>query len=87
MQPTAVAELVENASLPGSSRWFGFAGLAMGLGLIVLDGTVVAVALPSIIDDLDLGLSDAQWINSLYSVVFAALLLTSGRLGDRFGAA
>ncbi|MCA0294676.1 MAG: MFS transporter [Actinobacteria bacterium] len=84
MPHTAVVDPV-GTSLPGPARWLGFAGLAAGLALIVLDGTVVAVALPSIIDDLDLGLADAQWINSLYAVVFAALLLTSGRLGDRFG--
>ncbi len=45
----------------------------------------VGVALPVIITDLDLDLTDAQWVNSLYSVVFAALLLSTGRLGDRIG--
>ncbi|MBW3084081.1 Riboflavin transporter RibZ [Austwickia sp. TVS 96-490-7B] len=53
--------------------------------MIVLDGTIVGVALPAIIADLHLDLTDAQWINSMYAVVFAALLLTSGRLGDRLG--
>lgn len=71
---------------PGAARpWLGFAALAAALAMIVLDGTVVGVALPAILDDLDLGLSDAQWINSVYPVVFAALLLTFGRLGDRHG--
>lgn len=68
-----------------SARWLGFAALAAGLALIVLDGTIVGVALPAIIDDLDLALADAQWVNSLYAVIFAALLLTFGRLGDRYG--
>ncbi len=85
MEPAvAVADPV-GTEPSGATRWLGFAGLAAGLALIVLDGTVVSVALPSIIDDLGLGLADAQWVNSLYAVVFAALLLTSGRLGDRFG--
>ncbi|NNG18459.1 DHA2 family efflux MFS transporter permease subunit [Naumannella sp. ID2617S] len=53
--------------------------------MIVLDGTIVGVALPTIITDLRLDLTDAQWINSLYNVVFAALLLTMGRVGDRLG--
>lgn len=53
--------------------------------MIVMDGTIVAVALPTIIDDLHLDITDAQWVNSLYSIVFAALLLTTGNLGDRLG--
>lgn len=59
--------------------------LAAGLSLIVLDGTIVGVALPQIIAALDLHLTDAQWINSLYAMIFAALLLWFGRLADRFG--
>lgn len=59
--------------------------LAAGLSMIVLDGTIVGVSIPSIIDALHLDLTQAQWINSLYSVILAALLLTSGRLGDRVG--
>lgn len=61
--------------------------LAFALALIVLDGSIVSVALPSIITDLGLGITDAQWINSLYAVIFSALLLVSGRLGDRHGRA
>lgn len=53
--------------------------------MIVVDGTIVGVALPVIIRDLKLDLSDAQWINAVYSVVFAALLLTTGWLSDRLG--
>ncbi len=70
---------------PTRSDWIGLWVLALALAMIVLDGTIVGVALPVIIRDLDLSLTEAQWINSLYSVVFAALLLTFGRLGDRFG--
>ncbi|SDS68764.1 MFS transporter [Microlunatus soli] len=68
-----------------SRRWAGLAVLAASLAMIVLDGTVVGVALPTVIADLHLDLTDAQWVNSLYSVVFAALLITAGRIGDRFG--
>jgi len=53
--------------------------------MIVLDGTIVGVALPAIITDLHLDLTQAQWVNAIYSVVFAALLLSAGRLGDRWG--
>ncbi|MGF7124758.1 DHA2 family efflux MFS transporter permease subunit [Rhodococcus sp. TAF43] len=69
----------------GRRDWIGLGVLAAGLSLIVVDGTIVNVSLPVIIDELDLDLTDAQWINSIYSVVFAALLLTAGRLGDRLG--
>lgn len=67
------------------TKWWALAVLAVGLAMIVMDGTIVAVALPTIIGDLDMSLTQAQWVYSLYSVVFAALLLTSGHLSDRFG--
>ncbi|QBJ96620.1 DHA2 family efflux MFS transporter permease subunit [Rhodococcus sp. ABRD24] len=69
----------------GRRDWIGLGVLAAGLSLIVVDGTIVNVSLPVIIDQLNLDLTDAQWINSIYAVVFAALLLTAGRLGDRLG--
>lgn len=69
--------------MPGTRhRWWALATLASGLALIVLDGTIVGVATPTIVDSLHLDLADAQWISSLYNVVFAALLLPLGRLGD-----
>lgn len=64
-------------------RWFALYTLALGLAMIVVDGTIVGVALPDIITKLNL--TDAQWVNSLYSVVFAALVLSTGRLADRIG--
>lgn len=80
-------QLRESAPATGSARtkWAGLGVLAAGLSMIVIDGTIVGVSLPTIINDLHLDLNEAQWVNSLYSVVLAALLLTSGRLGDRFG--
>ena len=53
--------------------------------MIVLDGTIVGVALPVIIADIGLDLTDAQWVNSLYAVLLAALLLSTGKLADRWG--
>lgn len=70
---------------PTSRDWLGLTVLAVGLGLIVLDGTIVGVALPAIIGDLHLTLTDAQWVNSLYAVLLAALLLSTGNLADRLG--
>ncbi|ERS57948.1 MULTISPECIES: MFS transporter [Corynebacterium] len=59
--------------------------LSVGLGVIVLDGTIVGVALPSIITDLQLNLTQAQWVNSLYAVLLAALLLSTGKIADTWG--
>ncbi len=53
--------------------------------MIVLDGTIVGVAIPKIVTGLGLDITEAQWVNSIYSVVFAALLLSVGRVGDRIG--
>lgn len=70
---------------PSRREWMGLAVLAAGLGMIVLDGTIVGVAMPDIIRDLTLDLTDAQWVSSLYAVLLAALLLSTGKLADRFG--
>ncbi|MBD3689248.1 MFS transporter [Nanchangia anserum] len=70
-----------------SRAWAGLAVLAVGVGLIVIDGTIVGVSLPTIITDLGLALTTAEWVNALYSVIFAALLLSFGKAGDIFGTA
>lgn len=59
--------------------------LALGVSLIVIDGTIVNVALPEIIDALSLNLSEAEWVNSIYALLFAALLIAVGATADRFG--
>ena len=79
-----MASVTESAA-PSRRDWLGLATLAAGLGMIVLDGTIVAVALPAIIADLDLNLTDAQWVNSSYAVVLAGSLLATGKLADRWG--
>jgi EmrB/QacA subfamily drug resistance transporter len=50
--------------------------------MIIVDATIVNVAIPSIIRDLRIGITQAQWANSIYSLVFAALLISVGRVGD-----
>jgi EmrB/QacA subfamily drug resistance transporter len=64
------------------ARWFGLATLSLGVAMIIVDATIVNVAIPSIIREFGLGLADAEWINSIYSLVFAALLITLGKVGD-----
>ncbi len=66
-------------------RWLALAMLSVGVAMIIVDATIVNVAIPSIIDDLGIELVDAEWINTIYSLVFAALLITLGRIGDLYG--
>lgn len=76
---------LDRQAAPSRRDWLGLGILSAGLGLIVLDGTIVGVALPNIMADLRLTLSDAQRVSSIYAVILAALLLTTGRLADRWG--
>ena len=57
----------------------------LGSGIAFLDATVVNVALPSIGEDLDAGLSGLQWTVNAYALTLAGLLLIGGSLGDHFG--
>ena len=66
-------------------RWFTLGAVAFGLFMIMLDNTVVNVALPSIQRDLGVGLSELQWIVAGYALTFAALMLTGGKLADHYG--
>ncbi len=69
----------------GRGRWIGLALLSIGVAMIIVDATIVNVAVPSIIRELALNSTQAEWINTVYALVFAALLVTLGRLGDVFG--
>jgi hypothetical protein len=66
-------------------RWAILAVLCLSLVLIVMDNTILNVALPSLVNDLGATNSQLQWIVDSYVLVFAGLLLTAGALGDRFG--
>ncbi|GAA0426335.1 MFS transporter [Leifsonia naganoensis] len=70
----------------GARRWIGLIAVALGVALIVVDTTIVNVITPSVIDDLKIDSSQAQWIQESYAIVFAALLLVSGRIADLRGA-
>lgn len=67
-------------------RWLGLIAIALGVALIVVDTTIVNVIIPSIIEDLETGSTEAQWIQESYAIVFAALLLVVGRVADMVGA-
>ncbi|MDQ3890631.1 MAG: MFS transporter [Actinomycetota bacterium] len=66
-------------------KWWTLAAVAFGLFMIMLDNTVVNVALPSIQRDLHIGLSELEWIVTGYALTFAALMLTGGKLADLLG--
>jgi EmrB/QacA subfamily drug resistance transporter len=79
------AEFQANVVLTGRKRWAALAFLALGVSMIILDATVVNVALPTMIRDLDLSTADAEWVSAAYSLTFASLLIFWGRLADRLG--
>jgi len=76
-------------SAPPSStlreRWIALVVLCTGMLMIILDGTIVNVALPSIQDDLGFDQSDLAWVVNAYLIPFGGLLLLAGRLGDLAG--
>ncbi len=66
-------------------RWWTLGAMCFALFMIMLDNTVVNVALPSIQRELKTTLSSLEWTVNAYTLVFAVLLVTGGRLGDIFG--
>src|SRR3954451_17496397 len=66
-------------------RWWILAVLCFSLLVIVLDNTILNVAIPTIVRDLDATNSQLQWMVDAYTLVVSGLLLTGGSLGDRFG--
>jgi EmrB/QacA subfamily drug resistance transporter len=70
---------------PDRSRWIALVVLCVGMLMIVLDQTIVNVALPSIQEDLGFSQSSLAWVVNAYLITFGGLLLLAGRLGDLIG--
>ena len=68
-----------------NSKWWTLGAMCFALFMMMLDNTVVNVALPSIQDDLGASLSSLEWAVNAYTLSFGVLLVTGGRLGDIFG--
>jgi EmrB/QacA subfamily drug resistance transporter len=68
-----------------NKKWWTLGAVSFGLFMIMLDNTVVNVALPSIQRDLHMQLSELEWIVSGYALTFAALMLIGGKLADAYG--
>ncbi|SDC57498.1 drug resistance transporter, EmrB/QacA subfamily [Sanguibacter gelidistatuariae] len=72
-------------SPPGSRRWLVLATVALAQLMVVLDSTIVNIALPSAQADLGFTNNDRQWVVTAYALAFGSLLLLGGRLSDMFG--
>ncbi len=72
-------------AVPDRRRWIGLVVISVAVALIIVDSTIVNVAIPSIVDDLGITSTQVQWVQESYTLVFAALLLVFGSLADRVG--
>src|SRR3954465_11375199 len=72
-------------SLDTRTRWLALYVLCLATRMIVLDTTIVNVALPSIRDDLGFSQTSLAWVVNAYTLTYAGLLLLGGRMGDLFG--
>ena len=81
----AGADRPDGDDMVHARRWAILAVLCMSVFVIVVDGTIVNVALPTMVRELGASTSQLQWIVDAYTLVFAGLLLAAGSLGDRFG--
>ncbi|MCW2882696.1 MAG: putative transporter [Sphaerisporangium sp.] len=85
MNSNAVREERDDAPPKDPRRWWILGVLCVSLLVLVVDNTVLNLAIPSLIRDLGAGPADIQWIIDAYILVFAGLLLTAGSLSDRYG--
>src|SRR3954452_20143914 len=69
----------------GKEPWPALFALCIGFFMILVDTTIVSVATPAIIEDLDADVNDVVWVTSAYLLAYAVPVLITGRLGDRFG--
>jgi EmrB/QacA subfamily drug resistance transporter len=68
-----------------ANPWAVLVVLCMGFFMVLLDITIVNIAIPSMIDGLKASLDQILWVLNAYTLTYAVLLITAGRLGDRFG--
>ncbi|MDJ0348244.1 DHA2 family efflux MFS transporter permease subunit [Cryobacterium sp. PH29-G1] len=80
-----VSQLTNSSKVTHRRRWIGLVFISIAVALIIVDSTIVNVAIPSIVNDLTITSTQVQWVQESYTLVFAALLLVFGTLADRFG--
>ncbi|MDC2953133.1 MFS transporter [Streptomyces gilvifuscus] len=83
--PQAPSEEAPRSSGLRGHPWFTLITVAVGVMMVALDGTIVAIANPAIQKDLKASFADVQWITNGYFLALAVSLITAGKLGDRFG--
>jgi MFS family permease len=81
--PAVPMSAVEEAAY--KRRWVALLLLSLSLMLVVIDSTIVNIAFPSIRRTFGASFADAEWVNSIYSLIFGAALITWGKLGDQYG--
>ncbi|MEZ5126112.1 MAG: DHA2 family efflux MFS transporter permease subunit [Thermoleophilia bacterium] len=84
-EASTTSQTAPATTLDRQNPWAVLAVLCIGLFMVLLDGTIVNVAIPRIMTIMDAGLSDVEWVLNAYVLVFAVTLVTLGRLGDLYG--
>jgi EmrB/QacA subfamily drug resistance transporter len=79
------ARLLATLVAEENRKWWTLGAVAFGLFMIMLDNTVVNVALPTMEKDLHVSMARLEWVVVAYALTFAALLITGGKLGDLYG--
>jgi len=79
------ARIAAHLFAPETRKWWTLAAVSFGLFMMMLDNTVVNVALPAIQDSLDADQSELEWVVVSYALTFATFMLTGGKLADYFG--
>ncbi len=85
---TVIAQQTTTMELDGVERrrrWLAMPFIALGVAMIIVDATIINVAVPTIIRKLHVSATTAEWFNSIYALVFASLLITLGHAGDVWG--
>ena len=85
LAPTHPQHATEPTVPVGTNPWLILGVLCLGFFMILLDSTIVNVAIPSIVDSLQASLDQILWVLNAYVLVYAVLLITAGRLGDLLG--
>ena len=85
VEPNGHVTTLDPVAAPDPRRWLALAVMTLGAFMVLVDTTVVNVAIPSIRNNLNASFADTQWVVAGYQLAYAVLLVTGGRLGDIFG--